>query len=138
MIYMDASFGPGAVDPSTGGNTIERNIFFFASAQKNYSMIGAAVPLPPGVVRHELSGGVQRNLYFNANGLLFDASTPSFMNYTWAEWQHTLGSGSMQGHDPQFVHPVMGMGSDLEGDWSLEPTSPATALGFSPLVLNKC
>ena len=134
VVYVDASFGPRTLDSGTSDNELSRNIFLWSSTQQDYSVVGAAVPLAAATVAHELSGGIDSNLYYNARGGRFSATAPAFVNFSWAQWR-SAGFGfdarSLQQVEPRFVDAA-------GGDWRLRAGSPALALGFQPLTMDTC
>ena len=129
---MDANFGPHNLDNGTSDNEVSRNIFLWSRAQRNYSLVGAAVPLPEDTIAQELSGGIDFNLYYNMRGSRFSDAALAFVNYSWAQWRSMgFDAHSQQQADPRFVNAA-------GGDWRLRAGSPALELGFRPLVMDTC
>ena len=135
VVYVDASFGPHNLDNGTHGNELSRNVFLWSSAQPDYSLVGSAVPLAAATIAHELSSGVDANVYHNSwhgrNSSRFSKTSPAFFNFSWAEWRRAgFDAGSVQ-TDPSFV-------DSAGGDWRLRVGSPALELGFQPLTMDRC
>ena len=130
VAYINAVFGPHLLDNGTAGNELSRNIFLWSSTQDDYSLVGSAVPLTAAVIAQELSGGVDNNVYFNSRGGGFSAA-PAFANYSWAQWRGAGFDAHSAQADPLFEDAA-------GGDWRLHTSSPALALGFSPLVMSTC
>ncbi len=67
------------------------------------------------------------NLYFNPEQKLEDVK---FDGVTWAEWRQRGKDAHSRYADPLFVDPE-------NGDFTLQPGSPALALGFRPIALSQ-